>query len=100
MPIYQTARYQVRPESLDKCLAAIREFTRYVQTNEPGTLQYTAMQETEHPTRFLHTFIFQDEAARELHSTSEAVRRFSAILYPECLAPVEFTEYHVVASTA
>ena len=41
--IRQLARYQVRPESLDKCLAAIHEFVAYVRLNEPGTLRYEVL---------------------------------------------------------
>ncbi len=47
----------------------------------------------------MHFFIFQDQAARDLHANSEGVERFTAVLYPETLAPVEFTEYTVVATT-
>jgi quinol monooxygenase YgiN len=43
--IRQLARYQVRPESLERCLAAIREFVAYVRVNEPGTLRYEVWQE-------------------------------------------------------
>ncbi|MCC7353096.1 MAG: antibiotic biosynthesis monooxygenase [Anaerolineae bacterium] len=99
MPIYQTVRFQVRPESLTKCQTAIREFVRYVRDNEGNTLLYIALQEKDDPTRFLHYFVFQDEEARERHQDSDAVTRFTSILYPETLAPVEFTEYKVVAST-
>src|SRR5262249_45077024 len=35
--IRQLARYQVRPEGLEKSLAAIRKFVAYLSTNEPGT---------------------------------------------------------------
>ena len=38
--IRQIARYQVRPEALPRCLAAIPEFVAYVRANEPGTLRY------------------------------------------------------------
>ena len=31
---------------------------------------------------------------------SAAVRRFAGILYPNCLAPVEFTEYEQVDTAA
>ena len=97
MPIYQLARYQVRPGSVDKCLAAIKEFVDYLQANEPTTLEYVSLQQADDPTRFVHSFIFQDEAADELHSKSAAVKRFSDILYPELVAPVEFIYYRVVA---
>jgi quinol monooxygenase YgiN len=43
--IRQLARYQVRPETLDRCLTAIREFVTYVRASEPGTLRYEVWQE-------------------------------------------------------
>jgi quinol monooxygenase YgiN len=91
--IHQLARYQVHSHSLEKCLAAIREFVTYVHANEPGTLRYEVWQEQDAPTRFVHLFIFRDAEAQRIHSESAAVKKFSAILYPECLAPVEFTDY-------
>jgi quinol monooxygenase YgiN len=99
MPIYQTARFKVRPEARARCEQAIREFIAYIRANEPGTLRYTSLQERDDPTSFMHFFVFEDEAARERHASSEGVRRFTAVLYPETLAPVDFTEYTVVAST-
>lgn len=99
MPIHQTARFKVRPEAREKCERAIREFVAYVKANEPGTRLYVSLQHTDDPTSFLHYFIFDDEAARNRHANSDAVNRFTAVLYPETLAPVEFTEYTVLAST-
>ena len=96
--IRQLARYQVRPDSLERCLAAIREFVAYVRANEPGTLRYDVWQEREDPTRFVHIFIFRDAEADRTHSESAEVNKFAAVLYPECLAPVEFIDYHLVVS--
>ena len=96
--IRQLARYQVRPESLEKCRAAIHEFVAYVRLNEPGTLRYEVWQELADPTRFVHIFTFRDAEADRLHSESAAVKKFSGILYPECLAPVEFIDYQYVVS--
>ncbi len=98
MAIYLTARFQVRPGALARCEQAIREFVAAVK-DEPRTQLYVSVQETGDVTRFLHFFIFEDEAARDAHSSSAAVQRFTAVLYPECLTPVEFTEYALVAST-
>ena len=100
MAIYMTARFKVKPESLEKCQQAICEFVDYVRANEPETRLYESVQETGDVTSFLHYFVFEDEAARERHSNSDVVKRFMSILYPELLAPVEFTEYTLVASTA
>lgn len=96
--IRQLARYEVRPEGLERCLAAIHEFVAYVRRSEPGTLRYEVWQEPEHPTRFVHIFIFRDAEADRVHSESAEVKRFASILYPECLAPVEFVDYRFVSS--
>ena len=100
MPIYMTARFEVQSEAFDVCKLTIQDFVDYVRLNEPDTLLYTSLQEKETPTRFLHYFIFRDENAREIHSNSDAVNRFTSILYPNLVAPVEFTEYSMFASTA
>ena len=99
-PIRQLARYEVRPESLARCVAAIHEFVAYVRASEPGTLRYEVWQEPDHPTRFVHIFVFRDAAADRAHSESAAVKKFASILYPECLAPVEFIDYTQVAANA
>jgi quinol monooxygenase YgiN len=96
--IRQLARYEVRPEALDRCLTAIHEFVGYVRASEPGTLRYEVWQEAGHPTRFVHLFVFRDAAADRAHSESAAVRKFASILYPACLAPVEFVDYTQVAA--
>jgi len=94
--IHELARYEVRPESLDEVIAAIHEFVEYVRTNEPGALRYEVWQEREHPTRFVHIFLWRDEEANRIHGQSDAVKKFAGTLYPTCLAPVEFVEYRQV----
>ena len=91
--IRELARYEVRPESLERCLAAIHEFVAYVRASEPGALRYEVWQESEHPTRFVHLFVWRDAEANRIHGESAAVKTFAGILYPNCLAPVEFIEY-------
>jgi quinol monooxygenase YgiN len=99
MKIHQTAIFQVKKDKLRESEAAIAEFVAYVRANETGTLLYTSLQQKDDPTQFVHYFIFQDEAARDLHANSEAVKRFTDILYPRLVAPVEFTEFTLFAST-
>ncbi len=96
--IRQFARYQVRPETLERCLAAIHEFVAYVRATERGTLRYEVWQEQEDPTRFVHIFVFRDAEADRMHSESAEVKKFASVLYPECLAPVEFIDYQQVVS--
>ena len=99
MPIYQTAYFVVRDDALEICQKAIREYVDYVRENKPDTLLYTSLQGKEHSTHFLHYFIFRDEQARERHANSDAVNNFTRILYPHLIAPVDFTEYNLFAST-
>ncbi len=98
--IHELARYEVRPEALSECVAAIHEFVAYVRANEPGALRYEVWQEAAHPTRFVHLFVWKDPESNRIHGESAAVRKFAGILYPNCLAPVEFTEYLQVDANA
>ena len=99
MAIYQTAHYQVRDPGIATVTSAIAEFVEYVRDHEPGTKFYAAWQQVDDPTRFVHLFIFEDEAAQAAHSESAAVRRFEAAYTPELVAgPVVFTDYRDVAT--
>ncbi|HYL72650.1 MAG TPA: antibiotic biosynthesis monooxygenase family protein [Bryobacteraceae bacterium] len=99
MPIYTIAQYRVRPAGIAKVQQAIEEFVRYVQANEPATRVYDAWQQKDDPTRFVHFFIFDDEAAHTLHGRSDAVKRFEAAYRPELDGgDVVFTDYRLVAS--
>jgi quinol monooxygenase YgiN len=99
MPIYQTAHYEVRAEAVERVKRAIDEFVRYVRDHEPGSRLYAAWQEVNDPTKFVHLFIFEDEAAHEAHSKSAAVRSFEDVYTPELTAgPVIFTDYDLIAT--
>ena len=78
---------------------AIQEFVPYVKANEPGTQMYLAWQRQDDPTRFVHFFIFADEAAHKTHGRSEAVKRFEAAYRPELVGgDVVFTDYNLIAT--
>ena len=99
MPIYTIAEYRVKPSGADKVKAAIEEFVPHVRDNEPGTRLYEAWQHEEDPSRFVHFFIFEGEAAHEAHSKSAAVKRFEAAYRPELVGgDVMFTDYRRVAT--
>ena len=98
--IHELARYEVRPEALGQVLQAIHEFVAYVRANEAGALRYEVWQEAEHPTRFVHLFVWRDAEANRIHGESAAVKKFAGTLYPQCLAPVEFIEYKQVDANA
>ena len=99
MPVYTIAHYKVRPRGVEKVKRAIEEFVAYVKVREPQTRMYMAWQQQNDPTCFAHFFIFENEAAHEAHSRSEAVKRFEAAYRPELAgSDVVFTDYDVVAT--
>ena len=99
MTIYQTAHYRVHEAAVDKVKQAIEEFVDHITAHEPGTRLYSAWQQQDDPTRFVHLFIFADEAAQAAHGDSAAVRAFEAVYGPELVeGPVVFTDYVLVAS--
>jgi hypothetical protein len=60
---------------------------------------YTAWQQKDDPTKFVHLFEFADDAAHRLHGESAAVRKFESVYVPHLAAgPVVFTDYVVVAT--
>lgn len=98
MPIFETGSYRVRSTAVASVKRAIVEFVHYLRSAEPGTQLYLAWQSAEDPTRFLHLFIFEDEAARARHGRSEAVARFESVYGPELDGgEVAFAQYEMVA---
>jgi quinol monooxygenase YgiN len=99
MPIYTIAEYQVKPSGIDSVKRAIEEFVPYVRSQEPGTRMYTAWQCQDDPTKFVHFFIFENEAAHTAHGRSDAVKKFEAAYGPELVSKgVKFTDYKLIAS--
>ena len=99
MPIFETGGYRVKRSAVPRVKKAIREFVAYVKAHEPGTQLYLAWQEKRDPTKFLHFFIFKNEAARRQHGRSEAVKRFEAVYGPELVGgEVTFTEFAAVSN--
>ena len=99
MPIYQTAHYQVNGAAVEQVKKAIEKFVRYVAENEPRTRLYAACQQKDDPTRFVHLFISEDEAAHTTHGSSSAIKEFESVYQPELAAgPVEFTDYQLIAT--
>jgi quinol monooxygenase YgiN len=98
MPIFQSGAYKVKPEAVERVKKAIAEFVDYVKVNEPGTEMYLSWQEKDDPTKFIHHFIFRDEASQKLHGESDAVRKFESVYSPELVSKgVTFTDFNMPA---
>ena len=98
MPIYTVASYKVQAKGVEKVKKAIQDFVPYVKQSEPGTRMYLAWQQKDDPTRFVHFFIFEDEAALKAHSESAEVKRFEEAYGPELDGGgVEFVDDELIA---
>jgi quinol monooxygenase YgiN len=90
--------YLVKHGEVEKVKRAIKDFVRYVDSQEPGTIMYLAWQQKDNPTRVINLFIFKDSAAQKLHGQSDAVRRFESVYSPELSGgDVLFTDYEMIA---
>src|SRR5262245_66648804 len=92
MTIRTTAHFTIREDALDEVLPAISTFVAHT-ANEPGTLRYESWRSDEEPTRFLHVMEFVDADAERAHATSDAVKAFTAVVYPFCTEPPVFTSW-------
>lgn len=100
MPIYQTAHYQVKIQSVGKVKKAIKKFVDYVKKNEPGTQMYLAWQQKNKKTHFMHFFIFKNRKAQDIHSKSKEVKEFESVYRPELTkGDVSFTDFETVAGS-
>jgi quinol monooxygenase YgiN len=97
--ITKTAEFDVRAADVEAALGAIGAFVAAIVHDEPGTRLYTTMSRGDDPVHFLHLMVFRDERAEAIHRSSDAVQRFTDVLYPLTIDGVRFTDFDLVAST-
>ncbi len=99
MALFRLARYTVRPEEIARCIAATEAIVADVTAHEPGTIQYTVLQEAANPANFVHCSAYVDEAARDRHlSNPMMLDRIATVLQPAMTAPPQFQEYTSLSS--
>ena len=99
MPIFMTARYRVKPESMNQSLYTMNDLVDAIQAAEPGTLEYSCIQDFEDSFSFLHFFVFTDENAEDAHRGGSYVAQFMEAISPNLESDVLFERWNVVAST-
>jgi len=93
MPISKTARFKVKPESIEKCKGIIQECVALVKQNEPGTLFYFVVQGKEDPTIFLFFRISEDEAAQDQHNNAPYLKHYVDLFDAESTEPAIGTDW-------
>jgi quinol monooxygenase YgiN len=96
MARYKTARYQVKPESVEKCKQILKEYLAFIKQNEPGTLFYIVVQDQADPTSFMHFGSYEDATAQEKHNNGATY--YADLLWAETPTPATFIDYELVAS--
>jgi quinol monooxygenase YgiN len=99
MPIYMTAQWKCQSGAEETVTAALKEFVAAVSQFETGTRVYIALQSLSEPTRFMTSFVFEDEAARQHHQSTDWVKHFTDVIYPLNDGEILFTKYNLVASS-
>lgn len=95
-------RFRVKPESVDACLVAIREYASYVRdwvTRHGLEWTWTTYQEHDEPTCFVSVIWHASEAAEARHRDAEGTERFAKNLYPHVVEIDELDMKLVADST-
>lgn len=95
--IYATAQYTVPSSAAEACKDAARNLVQHIKENEPETLHYTVLVNSENGRcRFLHVAIFEGQGAAEAHKDSPEFRSFLNLVYPATEQGIEFRSEYVV----
>src|SRR4051812_32384743 len=97
MAIFRIARYTINSEALDACQDFIQTTVAATKAQEPGTLMYMVLQETDNPTSFVHISAYADEEAMAAHVVSEPmVTTIREVIGPAMVGAPEFIHYQLV----
>lgn len=96
MTIRKTARFRVGTDLVADAVEVISDFLAHTRT-EQGTIRYECWQSPHRPTEFLHLMEFVDTAAEMAHRSSAAVKTFTDELYPLCIDPPSFDDWHQIS---
>lgn len=95
--LHTTMRYSVPEGSAEACRDAIRELVDHVGENEPETLRYTVLADSDGELcHFLHLGVFENHDSLRRHRESSAMQLFLDLIYPVTERGVEFNSQNVV----
>lgn len=98
MKLHKTARYRVKPEMAADVEKAMHEHAKRLKEQFPGLLWWT-IREKENPSQYLTLIIAADESTNQQASNSEGTSKFVALLYPNLIGEIEWTDWEPVAYT-
>jgi quinol monooxygenase YgiN len=98
MPIYKTAQFKVKLESVEKCRQVLQEYMTYLRQNDPGTQSYLCLQDEKDATSFLILGIYVDSAGQSTHGRLEGAKNYVDKILLETAGPVTYTDYAMAAS--
>ena len=98
MPVYTTARFQVRPEAREQAERVMHEFAMYVR-KELDDSSWTTYRDPKAPASYLSIIVAETPAADDRHRKAPGTQAFVAALYPLVIGEVEFTQYELVTSS-
>ena len=97
--ICRIAQFQVEASFVERCEEAVRNFVRYVQQNERGTILYISFQSKQDRTQFVHLMVFENAEALAKHGLSPESKRMIELIHPHLVNHIASSNFERVAST-
>jgi quinol monooxygenase YgiN len=74
------AKLTIKPDKADEFPSRVDDFLAHIDANEPGTEHYVLHRSITEPNVFYVTEMYEDQAALDAHSTSDAMAAFGGSL--------------------
>jgi quinol monooxygenase YgiN len=98
MPVYELARFEIRPEARAQAERAMHEFASYVRAQLPDS-SWTTYRDPGAPAHYIAVTVIANPAARARHRSAPGTQAFLAALDPLLDGAIELTDCELVTSS-
>lgn len=98
MPLYELARFEIRPDARAKAERAMHDFASYVRAELPDS-SWTTYRDPGAPAHYISITVLANPAARQRHRSAPGTQAFLAALDPILDGALELTECELVTSS-
>src|SRR5688500_16318361 len=98
MPVYELARFEIRPDGRASAERAMHEFASYVRAELPDST-WTTYRDPHAPAHYVALTVATSPAARSLHRSAPGTQVFLAAIAPLLAGEIEVTDCELVTSS-
>src|SRR5665647_3151334 len=98
MPLYELARFEIRPDARAKAEAAMHEFASYVRAELPDS-SWTTYRDPGAPAHYIAITVINNPAARVRHRSAPGTQAFLQTLDRFLDGAMEVTDCELVTSS-